>query len=109
MVMKQTRMNIWRLFSSIIAFSRLRSRAPVKEFTNLRGRLAPFFSKVCPAKYVQIFKNRFMQRKKFHDARKNFSLFRFSFDLPVEADLAAGFAMLLIFKSGVNCENLFDT
>ena len=24
-------------------------------------------------------------------------------------DLAAGFVMLLIFKSGVNCENLFDT
>jgi len=53
---KKTRMKIWRLFSSTIVFSRLRSRAPVEEFTNLRGRLAPFFSKVCPAKYVQIFK-----------------------------------------------------
>jgi len=40
---------------------------------------------------------------------ENFSLFRFSFDLPVEADLAAWFAMLLIFKSGVNFENLFKS
>ena len=77
MVMKQTRMNIWRLFSSIMFVFAACSRAPVKEFTNLRGSLAPFFKKVCPAKYVQIFKNRFVAAKKIHDAGKIFPFFGF--------------------------------